>query len=257
MTVMEQTRTRTRWVGAAFLLALMVAGPGAATTPGAVKAADSCTPGMPGLLFRTCREYPASLPITFVMDASGSKVPTADFLAAARTSLATWNQAWPMGGALKDGGTASSGIGRDGKNTIAWGNPASCGAPGAVAVACLWMAGSSGTAAHTIVEVDIVLNREETWRQANGLDLVAGTASGTIGVANGGWLDVQSVITHELGHALGLDDIGNQTTSWPFALSDAGQHTQTMYRWMYRGSTHARTLDVGDLAGVLFLWQKI
>lgn len=224
---------------------------------GAVKASHECTPDTPGLLFRTCREYPASVPMSFLADTSGSKVANADFLAAVEGSLEAWNMAWPYGNAFTYGGTTSSGFGRDGKNTISWGNPNSCGIPGAAAVACIWFEGSSGRAAHTIVEVDIVLNKTETWKQASGVEALAGEASGTIGTATAAWLDVQSVITHELGHALGLDDIGNQTTSWPFALSDAGRHTQTMYRWTYRGSTHMRTLDAGDIAGALVIWQKL
>ena len=61
------------------------------------------------------------------------------------------------------------------------------------------------------------------------------------------WYDVQSVVTHELGHALGLEDIGSTQRPWPGTFTDAPKHAQTMYRWYALGSTNKRTLAEGDI----------
>lgn len=211
------------------------------------------------LLFAVCREYPIETPVRFVADASQSPVSEAGFRAAVAGAVAAWNGAWPLAGPLLSlaNGSTNPGFGRDGTNSIGWGNPAKCGAPGAVAVACLWYEGNGGAARHKIVETDIILNRQDTWRIAEGMDLLEGEVYGALGQSPAEWLDVQSVLTHELGHAIGLDDIGNPDVSFPSTLADAGKHLQTMYRWYYRGTTNKRSLDIGDRLGVLVIEQRL
>lgn len=207
-------------------------------------------------LYLWCGEAPASFPLSFSYNPAFSQVSGSEFDSAVRGAASAWNNPVPPvadGPVLSIAGSTTAGLGKDGKNVVLWGDPADCGVPGAVAVACLHYAGPSGTARHRIVEVDIVLNVDEVWEQAGILENVTGQATGNVAYANptANWFDVQSAITHEFGHAIGLEHIGN-ASSVPFFedLTDLGKHMQTMYSIDVRGSTAKRTLELGDLMGL-------
>jgi len=139
----------------------------------------------------------------------------------------------------------------DGVNAIGWGDPSLCDGSHAdrVAVACLWYEGTSGSARHRIKEVDIIISPQKTWRIAD--DVLMGELKATAPFINSAtWYDVESVMTHELGHALGLEDIGNASRAWPADITDAARHDQTMYRWYVPGSVNKRSLGAGDIAGL-------
>ncbi len=80
-----------------------------------------------------------------------------------------------------------------------------------------------------IVECDIVLNASYPW--------------GTDGAANK--MDVQNVLTHEIGHLCCLDD-----------LYDAGDSEKTMYGYIDYGETKKRTLDPDDAAGLAAVYSQ-
>ena len=75
-----------------------------------------------------------------------------------------------------------------------------------------------------IVEFDMLLNTDFTWGDAD---------------LNSRVMDLQNIITHELGHGIGLDDI--YSTS---CLS------VTMYGYSTEGETSKRTLETADIAGL-------
>jgi len=191
-------------------------------------------------------------------------------------AAAEWNRYWPINrgsvgceGLCGDGETSAQ-ILRDGQNTISWGAPASCpgGTTNTIAIACLYYEGST----KRIIEVDIVLNAQKSWRYPhaslggqdgrselaadNPQDVVIGEAGGVFPspalnpTGSASWYDVESVLAHEFGHALGLEDIGNPTQEWPGALSDSAIYTETMYRWYYPRTTNKRTPGPGDIAGL-------
>lgn len=204
----------------------------------------------------------SSLPVRFRVNASGA--PAGLSAAVVGSAIAgaanAWNLAWPrVFGAdtdpspvLRNAGTTSSGFGRDGQNTISFGDTSACGDADALAVACIWYAGASGAPASRIAEVDIVINPDVNWKQASAQQSVAGEAAGVTPYAGCSkpWQDVQSTLAHELGHALGLKHVGDAAAWFPADGRDVTSFTQTMYRWDYPCATNKRTLDSGDIAGL-------
>ncbi len=215
-----------------------------------------------------------ALPLTFRVntDSRPAGLGSRGVLRAVESAVAEWNAHWPAATGRSgcellcvDGVTQATGAKRDGVNTISWAPFGACGDGHAdgVAVACLWFEGSEGAAKHRIAEVDIILNPTRAWYQPGGARAALGDVAGLYPeladtsayneLANGqGKYDLQSALTHELGHAVGLEDIGSETP-WPGSLiSDATEYRQTMYRWYYRGTTNKRSLAEGDIAG---LWR--
>ena len=56
-------------------------------------------------------------------------------------------------------------------------------------------------------------------------------------------MDLQNIATHELGHAVGMDDI----------YTDSCSHV-TMYGYSYEGDTEKRTLELPDIEGLLRMY---
>lgn len=221
--------------------------------------AAHCNDYPPEAVFLYCGEHIAR-PLTFKVNPSGSGVSSGLVQGVTRDAIAQWKLFWPLAVNSSEclplcyGGTTTTGFGEDGKSTILWGDPGRCGGghSGGIGVACLWYEGSQGAPRHRIKEVDIILNKNVEWKQATGADLAIGEAEGTTAglVPSDGWYDVQSTLTHELGHALGLEDIGNLADRFAYDLTDAPKYSQTMYRWYYPRSTDKRTLNYGDVAGL-------
>jgi Matrixin len=108
----------------------------------------------------------------------------------------------------------------DGVNLVAFGKIGS-----AVGVTRFFISGS------TVIESDTLLNSKYPWSDdlTGGAD-ASGGCNGTAGA-----FDVQAVLTHELGHPLGLEHILNDV--------------QTMYPAIGTGESRKRTLALGDRAG--------
>jgi len=107
----------------------------------------------------------------------------------------------------------------DGENVVGFGHIGN-----AVGLTRFWVDRSTGS----VIEFDVVLNVRYPWSTAS---------SGTIEDCSGtpGAFDVQAVLTHELGHPVGLEHFVNDV--------------QTMHPFVATGETRKRTLAAGDTAG--------
>ena len=107
----------------------------------------------------------------------------------------------------------------DGHNTIVFGDyPTS----GVIAVTIIWY----NRASKAIVEFDMVLDTSFTW-----------------GIGETGKMDLQNIVTHELGHGLGLNDV-----------YQTGAYRETMYGYATEGETIKRSLYIGDQTGITKLY---
>lgn len=264
----DRTSRTSRWSALLAAAALAVMHPGTAPAKPAdtmvrqalkhAKLHDGCGAGLGEQtgLFKACGEFPIDLPMSFAYNPLLNQVTGPEFVEALNGAADAWNHPFgigtpsPFGTVIDIATTTTRGAVRDGVNVVVWGNTADCGLPGVIAVACLRYDGASGDARHRIVEVDIILNYDETWRQASAADELSGIVSGTAAQSFVNWIDLESVLAHEFGHAIGLEHIGTPGFPYPSRLADTGQHLQTMYRYDFRGSTIKRTLDVGDILGL-------
>jgi hypothetical protein len=129
------------------------------------------------------------------------------------TSVNTWDKETFYQVFSYKGTTTRAAGKRDGYNVIAWGKYS----VGVIAVTMSWVSGGK------VLEVDCMMNTRFKWS-------LTGEA---------GKMDVQNIMTHELGHFCGLKDLYNDADYW-----------LTMYGYSDYGLTYARTLGLGDINGL-------
>lgn len=110
----------------------------------------------------------------------------------------------------------------DGKNIIAWGKTSGT----ALAVAYTWYYPSTGL----VAETDTILNQRVPWNWSNFSTSCADTNS----------YDAQDILTHELGHWMGLTDVYDATN----------YQNATMYGYGSKGEIKKDTLSTGDILGI-------
>ena len=119
------------------------------------------------------------------------------------------------------GATASTAFAaNDGENVIGFGPITRTGV---LAQNTYWYNSSTGI----LTDSDIQFNTNVEWS-------VSGAANA---------YDLQSIVTHELGHALSLADL--------YATGDA---EKTMYAYAFKGESKQRTLDQDDIDGISYLY---
>ncbi|MFH1662950.1 MAG: matrixin family metalloprotease, partial [Chloroflexota bacterium] len=131
--------------------------------------------------------------------------------------------------------TSISGRKYDGQNTVSWTRIAP---KSTIAIATFWYYSDSNPATFDpIMEFDIVFNSFLNW----GIDTDGeGT---TFELTNA--FDIQNIATHEVGHIVGLGD-----------LYDSGNSYLTMYGYGSLGETQKISLDGGDIAGALAIYNE-
>jgi hypothetical protein len=148
-------------------------------------------------------------------------------IAAIRAALEAWSAPPCTNLALVDGGFDSNKTNADdGVNRIFF-------------VESNWPSEFAGAAAVTISRVNA--GSPDTWRDADILINGAGASWSTTGEVHRH--DVQSVVTHELGHLLGL--------------KHAAHPEATMYFVNPPGTTHRRTLHPSDVSAVCWLYPAV
>jgi hypothetical protein len=108
---------------------------------------------------------------------------------------------------------------------------------GVIAVAVVWGYFYGPPKQREIIEFDIMFDIDFTWGYAGPTDE---TSLGDTSV-----MDLQNIVTHELGHGVGLADLYDDECS-----------EQTMYGYAEYGETKKRTLNDGDIAGIQELYGK-
>ncbi|MDY0339639.1 MAG: cell wall-binding repeat-containing protein [Coriobacteriia bacterium] len=152
-----------------------------------------------------------SLPVSYRINENAAGVVGEG--AAIQRALATWSDAGSWFTLAYAGSTTTAGTVQDYQNTISFSPLVS----GALGINYYWIQGT------TIIESDIVLSATEyTW--------------GTYGAS--GVVDVETVVLHELGHTVGLDD----------QYRDVAE-VMSAYRW-----TEHRTLSAADANGAVYLY---
>jgi hypothetical protein len=119
----------------------------------------------------------------------------------------------------------------DGQNIITWGRLSS----GALAVAYIWYYQDTGE----LVEVDTIMNKKYSWSWSN----PAGWTSPSTTCALAGTYDAQDILTHELGHWVGLDD--HYTEDYK---------ENTMYGYGGTAEVKKDTLTTGDINGAAAIY---
>lgn len=115
----------------------------------------------------------------------------------------------------------------DRQNIISWGRtPAS-----ALAVTYIWYYPSSGL----VAEVDTIMNSTYPWSWTD--------QTVKPGCADESSYDAQNILTHEIGHWVGLDD-----------EYDNAYINNTMYAYGFKGEAKKDTLTTGDINGVNFIY---
>jgi hypothetical protein len=112
-----------------------------------------------------------------------------------------------------------------GYNTISFGAYAD---PGVIAVTTVWGYFSGPPSQREIIEAHILLNDLFVWGDA---------------IADSSVMDLQNILTHELGHWAGMGD-----------LYESAAAEETMYGYSTEGETKKRSLEVGDITGISKLY---
>jgi len=145
----------------------------------------------------------------------GSSLPSA-WRSSADASAATWNAAGSAMRIAHDPTTGPADAVRDGKSVVCYGTLPS----GVLGTTYAWY----NTSTHVVTEADIKLT--------TALPMTVGGSPSSV--------DVQSVLTHEFGHFVGLDHVSDVT--------------QTMYPSIPNDSRIYRTLCDGDILGIRTLY---
>lgn len=230
-------------------------------------AATTCSAPITGIAghgFKFCGEHwqLSKLPVRFRVNQSGTPAAIAsNFILAADLAAAAWNTGTPLRSGSNPGNRCNptttivcvqssgntGGVSEsDLVNTIVWQNLGATAAPGYANIT---------TSGLRIVDVDIVLNGSLQWYWL-GMDLATGLALGPIAplcpsLACPPHYDVQAILTHEFGHAIGLRHVNpGSELVFPDEAGDAADYNLVMYPMYYPNNATQRALGWGDLLGL-------
>jgi len=120
----------------------------------------------------------------------------------------------------------------DGQNIISWGRTSGT----ALATTYLWY--DTSVTPYATKEIDMIMNQKFSWAWSDPSIWPSKTSVGTT-CAYSRVYDAQDIVTHELGHWMGLDDTYTANFS-----------NNTMYGWGATTETKKDSLTTGDINGV-------
>ncbi len=178
------------------------------------------------------RWSPASFPVTFIgSEGLSGDLPVADQVAAIEGAMGAWNAVATSASNLQYGGEGAVQAGLlDGINAIEFSDDPALDFDSSVATTFLFT-----DADGTILEVDILVNNRRFQFNTDG---------GVIG------LDLQTVLTKELGHALGLDNSPVGTASGGAGGVEIDETSAVMFAITRGVGQTARVLTDDDIAGI-------
>lgn len=173
------------------------------------------------------------LPSTWTYTLNTATVPVsvgaANWGTIADRSFAEWTGV--LGGKLSIAPTSlSATVNRaklDSQNILAWGRTQN----GALAVTYTWYYTATGM----VAEVDTIMNQKYPWFWNSGAPACTDANS----------YDAQDILTHELGHWVGLDDTYTEEFT-----------ENTMYGYGAKGETKKDTLTQGDITGAVNIYAN-
>ncbi len=191
---------------------------GACSSP----AADNLAHGLTGYKFGSSALAYKTKTSTFP-----TYLASADVQAAINAAFSTVDAATAKALFTNGGATTAAINKKDGTNTIGFASMNS----GTVGMAYAWY----NSKTKTIVEFDIALSTAYTWA----------TNAGKTGDCGGSTtaFDIQDIMTHEVGHPVGLNDV-----------TATGDSAQSMYGYGAKGELYKRDLAGGDKKGVTTLY---
>lgn len=193
----------------------IVGGAGGAVILGSEGKATRLGQALPSIARRWERDR---LPVPYWINANAPNVTGEE--EAVRAAFATWQEANCSSMAYTyQGLTERLGGGRDGYNTVSWGQT-----DGALAKIRWWVDASG-----SLTEFDIIFAEDRRW--------------GVDGAADR--FDIQNAATHEAGHTLVLDDLYNPAAA-----------ERVMYGYIRKGETYKRALHRDDIASICALYPR-
>lgn len=116
---------------------------------------------------------------------------------------------------------------KDEKNTASFGSYPNSGV---IAIANVWGYFGGRPSTRELIEWDILFNTNGDWNWGDA-------------TVSAGFMDLQNIATHELGHSAGMAD-----------LYETSCTLETMYGYSGEGETSKRDLNTGDIAGIEALY---
>lgn len=222
----------------------------------------------------------ADLPVPVYLNTanlpSGLSVPEAE--AAVRGAVEAWERVAslfpldPPGTDCSGGtrvlcykGTTGTGKVADGNTVVLFGSTPSTKILAETRICYIGTGCPSSHASRRMKDADVTVRATDVfWHHASGAEVLATEPLGVRGpfcpvVSCPTWHDLQSVLTHEMGHVLGLEETdgsiaGCEGGGWAADPSDVLNYQQTMYPCHWAGHTNRRTLEWGDVAGLVAVY---